>query len=141
MKKSTKIRGQFARSAVAGATALTLALGMSPAMGASTAGAASTSVAPSAGQTAITASTRFIEANGNRFAYRRFGKPGKLPLVFNQHFTGNLDNWDPVVLDGLAKDREVIIFDNAGIGASTGEVPSTFAGWLRMPRRSSTDSA
>jgi len=50
-----------------------------------------------------------VEANGIRFAYRRWGKRNCLPLVFNQHFTGNLDNWDPAVLDGLAKQREVII--------------------------------
>jgi len=77
--------------------------------------------------TAATAPTRFVEANGIRFAYRRFGKPAGLPLVFNQHFSGNLDNWDPAVLDGLAKEREVIIFNNAGIASSTGEVPKTFA--------------
>jgi pimeloyl-ACP methyl ester carboxylesterase len=76
---------------------------------------------------AITAPTQFVDANGIRFAYRRWGKEGKLPLVFNQHFTGNLDNWDPAVLDGLAKEREVIIFNNAGIASSSGEVPSTFA--------------
>ena len=71
----------------------------------------------STAQTAITAPTRFVEANGIRFAYRRFGKPGKLPLIFNQHLAGTLDNWDPAVLDSLAKEREVIIFDNAGVGA------------------------
>ena len=54
-----------------------------------------------------------------------------MPLVFNQHFTGNLDNWDPAVLDGLAKEREVIIFNNAGIASSTGEVPNTFAGMAK----------
>jgi pimeloyl-ACP methyl ester carboxylesterase len=81
--------------------------------------------------TAITAPTLFVEANGIRFAYRRWGKLGGIPLVFNQHFTGNLDNWDPAVLDGLAKDREVLIFDNAGVASSTGEVPSTFAGMAK----------
>jgi pimeloyl-ACP methyl ester carboxylesterase len=65
--------------------------------------------------TATTVPTPFIEANGIRFAYRRWGKRSGLPLVFNQHFTGNLDNWDPAVLDGLAKEREVIIFSNAGV--------------------------
>ena len=60
------------------------------------------------------------------YAYRRFGKPSGFPLVFNQHFMGNLDNWDPAVLDGLAKDREVILFNNSGIASSTGEVPGTF---------------
>ncbi len=79
------------------------------------------------GYTAITVPTQFVEANGIRFAYRRWGKKGGLPLVLNQHFGGNLDNWDPAVLDGLAQEREVIIFDNAGIGGSTGEVPHTFA--------------
>jgi pimeloyl-ACP methyl ester carboxylesterase len=81
-----------------------------------------------ASYSAITVPTQFVEANGIRFAYRRWGKEGKLPLVFNQHFTGNLDNWDPAVLDGLAQEREVIIFNNAGIASSTGEVPETFEG-------------
>ena len=81
--------------------------------------------------TAITAPTQFVEANGIRFAYRRFGKQVGLPLVFNQHFSGNLDNWDPSVLDGLAKEREVIIFNNAGVASSTGEVPKTFAGMAK----------
>jgi pimeloyl-ACP methyl ester carboxylesterase len=81
--------------------------------------------------TAITAPTQFVEANGIRFAYRRFGKRAGLPLVFNQHFSGNLDNWDPAVLDGLAKEREVIIFNNAGVAGSTGEVPKTFGGMAK----------
>jgi len=81
--------------------------------------------------TAITVPTQFVEANGIRFAYRRWGKQGGIPLVFNQHFTGNLDNWDPAVLDGLTPEREVILFNNAGIASSTGVVPSTFAGMAR----------
>jgi pimeloyl-ACP methyl ester carboxylesterase len=81
--------------------------------------------------TAVTVPTQFVEAKGIRFACRRWGKQGGLPLVFNQHFTGNLDNWDPAVLDGLAKEREVIIFNNAGIASSTGEVPKTFAGMAK----------
>src|SRR6202022_959493 len=81
--------------------------------------------------TATTLPTQLVEANGIRFAYRRWGKQSGLPLVFNQHFTGNLDNWDPAVLDGLAKEREVIIFNNAGVASSTGEVPTTFAGMAR----------
>ena len=68
--------------------------------------------------TATTVPTQFVEANGIRFAYRRWGKQSGLPLVFNQHFTGNLDNWDPAVLDGLANEREVIIFNNAGVASS-----------------------
>jgi pimeloyl-ACP methyl ester carboxylesterase len=75
-----------------------------------------------------TAPTQFVEAAGIRFAYRRFGKPAGLPLVFLQHFTGTLDNWDPAVLDAVAADREVIIFDNAGVASSTGETASTVAG-------------
>lgn len=77
--------------------------------------------------TATTVPTQFVEANGIRFAYRRWGQQKGIPLVFNQHFTGNLDNWDPAVLDGLAKDREIILFNNAGVASSTGEIPSTFA--------------
>src|SRR5882762_3224904 len=81
--------------------------------------------------TATTVPTQFVEANGIRFAYRRWGTRSGLPLVFNQHFTGNLDNWDPAVLEGLAKEREVIIFNNAGVASSTGEVPTTFAGMAK----------
>jgi pimeloyl-ACP methyl ester carboxylesterase len=71
-----------------------------------------------------TAPTQFVEANGIRFAYRRFGKPGGVPLVFNQHFTGTMDHWDPAVTDGFAGDREVILFNNAGVSSSSGEVPT-----------------
>jgi pimeloyl-ACP methyl ester carboxylesterase len=75
-----------------------------------------------------TAPTQFVEANGIRFAYRRFGKPRSLPLVFNQHFTGTVDHWDPAVTDGLAREREVILFNNAGVSSSSGEVPTTCQG-------------
>jgi pimeloyl-ACP methyl ester carboxylesterase len=72
-----------------------------------------------------TAPTQFAEANGVRFAYRRFGKPGGAPLVFNQHFRGSMDYWDPAVTNGLAENREVILFNNAGISSSSGEVPAS----------------
>lgn len=77
--------------------------------------------------TSINAPTRFVLVNGNEIAYRRFGKKAGLPLVFIQHFTGTLENWDPAVLDGMAKTREVIIFDNTGVGSSTGKTPDNIA--------------
>lgn len=70
-----------------------------------------------------TAPTQFVEANGIRFAYRRFGELEGVPIVLNQHFKGGLDYWDPAVTDGLAQTREVILFNNAGIASSSGEVP------------------
>src|SRR5438552_7348086 len=73
-----------------------------------------------------TAPTQFVEANSIRFAYRRFGKTGGVPLVFSQHYTGTMDYWDPTVTDGLARDREVILFNNAGVSSSSGEAPATF---------------
>src|ERR1700731_420629 len=72
-----------------------------------------------------TAPTQFVDANGIRFAYRRFGKSGGVPLVFNRHFTGTMDHWDPLVTDGLATEREVILFNNAGISSNSGEVPTS----------------
>jgi pimeloyl-ACP methyl ester carboxylesterase len=72
-----------------------------------------------------TAPTEFIAANGIRFAYRRFGRPDGAPLVFNQHFRGTMDYWDPAVTDGLAKNREVILFNNAGVSSSSGRVPTS----------------
>jgi len=74
-----------------------------------------------------TVPTQFVEANGIRFAYRRFGQQGGVPLVFNMHFMGTMDHWDPAVTDGFARNREVILFDNAGVSSSSGEVPGSFA--------------
>lgn len=73
-----------------------------------------------------TVPTQYVEANGIRFAFRRFGKRDGIPLVFNQHFTGTMDYWDPAVTDGLAQGREVILFDNAGVASSSGETPTSF---------------
>lgn len=78
-----------------------------------------------------TAPTQFIDAKGTRLAYRRFGQPSGVPLVFFQHFAGNLDNWDPKITDGLAQRREVILFDNAGVAGSGGDVPTTIEGMAR----------
>jgi pimeloyl-ACP methyl ester carboxylesterase len=75
-----------------------------------------------------TVPTQFVEGDGIRFAYRRFGKTGGVPIVMNVHFRGTMDHWDPAVTDGLAQDREVILFDNAGIGASSGETPTSIPG-------------
>jgi pimeloyl-ACP methyl ester carboxylesterase len=69
--------------------------------------------------------TQFVESNGIRYAYRRFGKPGGPPLLFLEYFNSNLDGWDPAVTNGLAADHEVILFDNAGVGASGGKTPNT----------------
>ena len=62
-----------------------------------------------------TAPTQFVDAGGVRFAYRRFGKPGGVPVVLNLHFIGTMDHWDPLVTDGLAATREVILLNNADI--------------------------
>ncbi len=75
-----------------------------------------------------TAPTQLLQVSGHSYAYRRFGKGTALPLLCLQHFTGTLDNWDPAVTDPLASGREVILFDNAGVGRSTGDVPATIAG-------------
>ena len=73
----------------------------------------------------ITAPTQFVRVQNETYAYRRFGGGAPVPLVLLQHFTGTLDNWDPAVTDALASEREVILFDSAGIGRSTGKVPET----------------
>jgi pimeloyl-ACP methyl ester carboxylesterase len=78
-----------------------------------------------------TAPTQFVEANGIRFAYRRFGTPIGTPIVLLQHFMGNLDNYDPAITDALATGREVILTDNAGVGRSTGTAPQTVAAMAR----------
>jgi len=79
----------------------------------------------------ITAPTQILQVDDQSYAYRRFGYGPGIPLLCLQHFTGTLDNWDPAVTDPLAIGREVILFDNAGVGRSTGEVPETVAEMAR----------
>jgi pimeloyl-ACP methyl ester carboxylesterase len=77
---------------------------------------------------AYTAPTLTIQApNGTTYAYRRFGRKGAIPVVFLQHFRGNLDNWDPALVDDIAAGREVILVDNSGVGLSTGSTPRRVA--------------
>jgi pimeloyl-ACP methyl ester carboxylesterase len=86
------------------------------------------------GGTLETAPTRYIEAGGIRgirFAYRRLGPPRGTPLVLLQHFSGNIDAWDPAVVNALAANRPVIAFDNAGVGRSTGQTPDNVAAMAR----------
>ena len=71
------------------------------------------------------ASTQRVAAdNGIEYAYRDLGD-GDVPLVLLQHFRGNLDNWDPALVDALAADRRVVTFDNVGVGGTTGRTPNT----------------
>ena len=67
---------------------------------------------------------RITAQNGIEYAYRDLGE-GDVPLVLLQHFRGNLDNWDPALVDALASSRRVVAFDNAGVGATTGTTPNT----------------
>jgi len=72
-----------------------------------------------------TVQTTFIDVKGTKFAYRSFGQQHGVPIVFLQHFTGTLDNWDPALTNELAKTHPVILFDNRGVGSSEGETPVT----------------
>jgi pimeloyl-ACP methyl ester carboxylesterase len=83
---------------------------------------------PEVTHTHQTAPTRYVEAGSIRFAYRRFGTRSGVPLVFNTHFTGTMDHWDPAITDGLAESREIVLFDNAGISSSSGQVPPSIEG-------------
>jgi pimeloyl-ACP methyl ester carboxylesterase len=78
-----------------------------------------------------TAPTRYVEGGGMRFAYRRLGPSIGTPLILLQHFSGNIDAWDPAVVNALAADRPVIAFDNAGVGRSTGKTPDNVAAMAR----------
>jgi pimeloyl-ACP methyl ester carboxylesterase len=77
---------------------------------------------------ATTAPTEFLRVKDDTYAYRRIGGGFRRPLLCLQHFTGTLDNWDPAVTDPLGDGREVILFDSAGVGRSTGTVPTTVEG-------------
>ena len=78
-----------------------------------------------------TARTQFVQVGDVRLAYRRFGRPGGLPLLLLNYFAANMGDWDPKVTNGFAAERDVILVDNAGVGRSTGETPSTVAAMTR----------
>ena len=84
-----------------------------------------TDSAPTTRDGQLTAENRQLEVDGETFMYRRFGndETGAPPLLCLQHFRGNLDNWDPALVDRLAENRVVILLDNRGVGSSTGRVP------------------
>ncbi|WP_428156545.1 alpha/beta fold hydrolase [Brevundimonas sp.] len=77
--------------------------------------------------THLTAPTRHIDVDGDRFAYRRWGKTdsGQPPLLFFQHFRGGMDHWDPLMTDGLAAGREVILYNYRGSASSSGTPRNT----------------
>jgi pimeloyl-ACP methyl ester carboxylesterase len=75
--------------------------------------------------TYATAATQYIQAGATRYAYRRMGGESGVPLIFLQNFRQGMDSTDPLLLDGFAKDRPVIIFDNAGVAGSSGQTPET----------------
>jgi pimeloyl-ACP methyl ester carboxylesterase len=78
--------------------------------------------------TYVDAETQVLSAsNGTDYAYRATGASDAPPLVTLQHFRGNLDNWDPALIDALARGRRVVSFDNRGVAASSGTTPSTIA--------------
>lgn len=70
--------------------------------------------------THLTAPTQYVEVDGDRFAYRRWGKTSGVPVFLVQHLRGGMDNWDPLLTDGLAEGREVILFNGRGIASSSG---------------------
>jgi pimeloyl-ACP methyl ester carboxylesterase len=71
--------------------------------------------------------TQFVEAAGTRFSYRWLGPRVGIPLICLQHFSGTMDAWDPAVVNALAKDRPVIVFNNVGLGQSSGTTPDNVA--------------
>jgi pimeloyl-ACP methyl ester carboxylesterase len=80
-----------------------------------------------AGASQLTAENRTVAIGDDSFVYRRFGddRAQAPPLLCLQHFRGNLDSWDPALVDRLAEQREVILLANRGVGSSTGVVPET----------------
>jgi pimeloyl-ACP methyl ester carboxylesterase len=71
------------------------------------------------------APAKTVTAGGTTFAYRELGPKGGIPVVFFVHLAATLDNWDPRIVEAIAKTRHVITFDQRGVGASSGTVPDT----------------
>ncbi|MCS5721688.1 alpha/beta hydrolase [Herbiconiux sp. CPCC 203407] len=71
------------------------------------------------------APAKTVSVGADTFAYRELGPRGTIPVVFFVHLAATLDNWDPRLIDQVAKTRHVITFDQLGVGASSGRVPDT----------------
>jgi pimeloyl-ACP methyl ester carboxylesterase len=71
------------------------------------------------------APAKTVQTRGITYAYRELGPQGGIPVVLFVHLAGTMDNWDPRIVDPIARRRHVIAFDQAGVGASTGKVPDT----------------
>ncbi|KAK9237499.1 Alpha/Beta hydrolase protein [Lipomyces kononenkoae] len=78
-----------------------------------------------------TAVDKFIEVKGTKYAYRLFGTSSGIPLVFNIHFRGTMDHWDPDFINPLAATRPILLVDNSGIGRSGGTVPQSYKDWAQ----------
>jgi len=74
----------------------------------------------------LTTPNQFITVGGVKYTYRSLGKKSEYPLVLLQHSRGTMDNWDPELIDALAAQRTVIVFDNKGVGLSEGQTPDNF---------------
>ena len=86
------------------------------------------------------APARTVTAGGVTYAYRELGPKGGIPVIFFVHLAATLDNWDPRIIDPIAKNHHVITFDNRGVGASTGRCPTASRRWPTTPTRSSPRS-
>lgn len=76
--------------------------------------------------THVTTPTRFVQVDCTQIAYRRWGNSdsSEPPILLLQHFRGGMDHWDPLLTDGLAAGREVILYNGRGVASSSG-TPST----------------
>lgn len=86
---------------------------------------------PELPHTYATVPTKFLEANGVRYAYRAYGKPGDVPVIYFNHLTANLDNCDPRIMDAISHSRQIISFDYRGVGASSGTQGENIADMAR----------
>ena len=77
------------------------------------------------------APTKSVDVGGTKFAYRELGPGTGLPVIFLNHLAAELDRWDPRVVDGIAAERRVIVFNNRGVGASEGSAPDSVAAMAR----------
>lgn len=79
-----------------------------------------------------TAENQFLNIQGVKHAYRRFGQAQGVPLFLHTHFRGNMDYWDPAFINRLAEKRPILLVDSTGVGRSEGEVPTEYSGWASI---------
>jgi pimeloyl-ACP methyl ester carboxylesterase len=81
------------------------------------------------------APTRTIRIDSVDIAYRSIGSGSGVPLLLLNRFRGTMDDWDPALIDCIAAERPVLMFDQPGFSRSSGTAPDSLRAFAASAAR------